>query len=180
MNLSIKDIRLVRIANGIMQKEFAELIGIPIGTWSNVERGFAKLHAEVGAKAVSALKELGCDFSVLDGDNPLFRERAYCKKPRNKEQTEEVIDVKEESVQLVDMVNHPSHYADRKFEVIDVMEDTMNEEQYIGYLFGCTFKYLTRWDKKGTPEQDLKKAHWYLNKLITAVERKNIEQQEGA
>jgi hypothetical protein len=71
---------------------------------------------------------------------------------------------------FVDMVNHPTHYANRRFEVIDVMEDTMTEEQFQGYLLGCAYKYLSRWDKKGTPEQDLKKARWYLDKLITRVE----------
>jgi len=35
----------------------------------------------------------------------------------------------------------------------------------LGYLDGCTTKYVARWRKKGTPVLDLKKALQYLNKL---------------
>lgn len=69
----------------------------------------------------------------------------------------------------VDMVNHPTHYANRSYEVIDVMKDTMSPERFKGYLEGCVLKYMMRWDKKGTPLQDAQKAQWYLNKLIETI-----------
>lgn len=69
----------------------------------------------------------------------------------------------------VDMVNSPSHYADRQFEVIDVMKDTMPRERFIGYCEGTVIKYLMRWDKKANPAEDLDKAKWYLNKLIETI-----------
>lgn len=75
--------------------------------------------------------------------------------------------------QQSDMVNNPNHYANRQFEVIDVMKDTMTEERFKGYLEGCVTKYMMRWDKKGNPLQDLKKAQWYLNKLIKTIEGEN-------
>jgi hypothetical protein len=68
-----------------------------------------------------------------------------------------------------DAIN-PSHYKDRKYEVIDVMQDTMSKEQFIGYLAGCSIKYIMRYDKKDNPLQDLQKCKWYLEKLIETIE----------
>lgn len=70
---------------------------------------------------------------------------------------------------LTDNVNRPNHYAERSYEVIDVMKDTMTIERFIGYLEGCVIKYMMRWDKKENAEQDLKKAQWYLNKLVNTI-----------
>lgn len=72
-----------------------------------------------------------------------------------------------------DMVNHPPHYNAGKYEVIDIIEDTMESVQYIGYLWGNILKYLHRWPRKNGIE-DLKKAQWYLNKLITVLEKNSI------
>ena len=71
----------------------------------------------------------------------------------------------------VDMVNKPPHYADRKIEVIDVMEDTMTHEGYKGYLEGAIIKYIMRFKVKENPLQDLKKARWYLDQLIKKLEQ---------
>ena len=68
----------------------------------------------------------------------------------------------------VDLVNQPAHYKSGKFECIDVLEDTMPEEAYLGYLQGNVTKYLWRWRDKGGV-QDLQKAQWYLNKLVEKV-----------
>lgn len=35
----------------------------------------------------------------------------------------------------------------------------------LGFLEGNASKYLARWDSKGTPEQDLKKARHYIQKI---------------
>ncbi|MGI5927772.1 MAG: DUF3310 domain-containing protein [Thermacetogeniaceae bacterium] len=64
-----------------------------------------------------------------------------------------------------DMVNHPSHYADKKIEVIKYIEDTLTPEQYEGYLAGNILKYVSRYRKKNGTE-DLEKARVYLNWLI--------------
>ena len=64
-----------------------------------------------------------------------------------------------------DMVNHPAHYNNGKIEVIDKIEDSLNGPAFIGYLWGNILKYMNRWPHKGGL-QDLKKAEWYLNKLI--------------
>ena len=66
------------------------------------------------------------------------------------------------------MVNHPPHYQSEKgVECIDAIEAAMTTEEFRGYLRGNCLKYLWRAEKKGR-EEDLKKAAWYLNRLITS------------
>jgi hypothetical protein len=45
----------------------------------------------------------------------------------------------------------------------------MPPEQYFGYLKGNVMKYLWRYDYKEKPVEDLRKADWYLNRLIDAL-----------
>lgn len=73
-----------------------------------------------------------------------------------------------------DMVNHPSHYkAKNGMEVIDVIEAfTANLSGYEATHTGNVIKYICRWKEKNGLE-DLKKAQWYLNRLI-----KNIEENK--
>ena len=70
-----------------------------------------------------------------------------------------------------DMVNHPSHYkAKNGMEVIDVIEAfTANLEGYEATHTGNVIKYICRWKEKNGLE-DLKKARWYLNRLIENIE----------
>lgn len=46
----------------------------------------------------------------------------------------------------------------------------MTAEEFKGYLKGNILKYLIRYKHKGCPDVDLKKARWYLDKLIGEVE----------
>ncbi|CDQ39520.1 DUF3310 domain-containing protein [Virgibacillus salexigens] len=72
---------------------------------------------------------------------------------------------KEES----DNVNHPDHYQG-KTEVIDIIEQATEGLQGINAVCtGNVIKYVMRFQKKGGVE-DLKKAQWYLNKLIGGYE----------
>jgi hypothetical protein len=43
----------------------------------------------------------------------------------------------------------------------------MTPEAFKGYLKGNTLKYLWRYERKGKSIEDLKKAEWYLRKLIS-------------
>ena len=67
-----------------------------------------------------------------------------------------------------DEVNHPAHYNDGKIEHVDYAEDR-------GWLVhGCLYnasKYIHRAGKKGPMLTDLKKARWYLDRLITKTEQ---------
>ena len=71
----------------------------------------------------------------------------------------------------LDMVNHPKHYkAKNGMEVIDVIEAfTANLEGYEATHTGNVIKYICRWKEKNGLE-DLKKALWYLNRLIKNIE----------
>lgn len=66
-----------------------------------------------------------------------------------------------------DNINHPGHYQSANgLEVIDAIEAFT--EGLVGMEAVCTanaLKYICRWKKKNGVE-DLKKAVWYLNKLI--------------
>jgi hypothetical protein len=68
-----------------------------------------------------------------------------------------------------DNVNNPSHYGQGKIEAIDYISDFLTKEEYQGYLRGNIAKYLHRFPYKNGIE-DLKKARWYLERLIEEVE----------
>lgn len=64
---------------------------------------------------------------------------------------------------MADAVNHPAHYDVGKIEVIDFIED-----QRLGFHEGNVVKYLCRAPHKGNELEDLKKALWYLNRLVAS------------
>lgn len=71
---------------------------------------------------------------------------------------------------VVDVVNSPPHYKTGGIEAIEGIEASMGPEAYAGYLKGSVMKYLWRYEKKGKPLEDLKKARWFLDRLIQKVE----------
>lgn len=68
-----------------------------------------------------------------------------------------------------DAVNHPSHYTSGGIECIAAIKASMSAEEYRGYLKGNVMKYLWRYESKGKPAEDLKKAKVYLDWLINEV-----------
>lgn len=65
-----------------------------------------------------------------------------------------------------DMVNNPPHYKQGEIECIDAIKAaTSGLGGFEGYLAGNCLKYLWRWKHKNGIE-DLKKARWYLDRLI--------------
>ena len=69
-----------------------------------------------------------------------------------------------------DPVNSPNHYKQGNRETIEVIKDYMTSDEFSGYLKGNIIKYVARFKFKGNPLQDLKKASWYLDKLIKETE----------
>ena len=67
-----------------------------------------------------------------------------------------------------DNVNSPSHYTSGKTEVIDIIEDAVKDapSNIYGMLQGQVLKYMLRVWLKDNPLEDLKKAQWYLERLI--------------
>jgi hypothetical protein len=74
------------------------------------------------------------------------------------------------AIAQADAVNSPAHYNQGGIEAIEGIEASMVPEAYAGYLKGNIMKYLWRYEKKEKPVQDLKKARWYLDRLISALE----------
>ena len=69
-----------------------------------------------------------------------------------------------------DVVNHPMHYNSGKIEVISIIEDQLTPDEFRGYIKGNILKYITRERHKNGLE-DLKKARWYLDRLIKKMEK---------
>lgn len=68
--------------------------------------------------------------------------------------------------QSTDVVNHPSHYTNGKVECIDAIESaTVGKTGIEAVCVANVIKYLWRYEDKNGLE-DIKKAQWYLNKLI--------------
>ena len=74
-------------------------------------------------------------------------------------------------VEEKDMVNHPDHYNKGGIETIDAIESALGEEGSKFYHTGNVLKYMWRWQYKNGIE-DLKKARWYLDRLIRNLEMK--------
>lgn len=83
--------------------------------------------------------------------------------------------IKEEIVANVPMdnVNHPKHYQlPNGLEAIDIIDAaTRNLNGTAAVCTGNALKYILRWPNKNGVE-DLKKARWYINHLIDALEPK--------
>jgi len=64
-------------------------------------------------------------------------------------------------------VNHPPHYGgkDNSYETIKVIE-----AWGLNFNLGNAVKYISRADKKGNNVEDLRKAAWYLEREIKALE----------
>jgi hypothetical protein len=63
-----------------------------------------------------------------------------------------------------EMVDHPDHYNQGRIEVIDAIEDWD-----LNFCEGNVVKYVARHRHKNEPLEDLKKAKWYLERLISAL-----------
>lgn len=67
---------------------------------------------------------------------------------------------------MLKTVDHPAHYNTGRIEVIDAIEDWK-----LDFHAGNVIKYLTRAPHKGNELEDLKKAQWYLTRLIELKEK---------
>lgn len=65
---------------------------------------------------------------------------------------------------VMETVNHPVHYNQGKIEVIDAIEDWK-----MGFNDGNAIKYIARHRAKGRPQEDLRKALWYIARELQTV-----------
>lgn len=73
-----------------------------------------------------------------------------------------------------DLVNHPNHYTSGGIECIDAIAASMTPIEYAGFLKGQILKYVWRYRLKGKLTQDLKKARFYLDRLIQETEKEEV------
>ena len=66
------------------------------------------------------------------------------------------------------LVHRPPHYNQGGMEAIDYIKQQLGDG-IVDYCEGNVLKYLHRWRFKNGL-QDLKKAQWYLNKMIVEQE----------
>lgn len=88
---------------------------------------------------------------------------------------------KADTAKIKDNVNHPQHYQSKSgLETIDVIE-AFTEGLVGGEATntGNVLKYMCRWKSKNGLE-DLKKARWYLDRLIGIVEKHDEEMRKLA
>lgn len=71
---------------------------------------------------------------------------------------------------MTDDVNHPTHYTGRNIghECIDIT-------QYQTFCTGNVIKYLWRYENKGTPLEDLRKARWYAHRAHMMQETVDLD-----
>lgn len=91
-----------------------------------------------------------------------------------KDTLEEAIQILEglEGLARREAVNHPEHYNKGKIEVIDAIEDWG-----LDFNAGNVVKYIARYRYKSDQIEDLKKARWYLDRLIEGLENVGNENQ---
>ena len=67
---------------------------------------------------------------------------------------------------MTDPVNNPSHYNQNGIEVIDVIETYAKED----FRLANVIKYVCRSGYKGNQVQDLRKAQWYLERVLAELD----------
>lgn len=71
-------------------------------------------------------------------------------------------------------VNHPHHYnASNGIECIDALDacvSTYTKPVHATYVWNV-IKYLWRAPLKGRYDEDIKKAKWYLDRLVSCLDR---------
>ena len=78
-----------------------------------------------------------------------------------------------DSTEENDPVNRPSHYTAGGIECLDAIAASMTPTEYAGFLKGQILKYVWRYRLKGKPAEDLKKARFYLDRLIEITEKES-------
>ncbi|CAI1022252.1 DUF3310 domain-containing protein [Serratia ficaria] len=75
-----------------------------------------------------------------------------------------------------DNVNHPSHYTQAGIECIDAIAAATSGKTGIeAVCVANVIKYLWRYELKNGVE-DVKKARWYIDRLISEMEKANDDE----
>ena len=108
----------------------------------------------------------------IDEATPQDWDELRKKHPAILEKYEKLVEEECGGVTPSDVVNNPHHYNAGRIECIEAIKESMSRDAFRGYLKGNCIKYLWRYEykEKDKPTQDLEKAQWYLNLLISEVE----------
>lgn len=68
-----------------------------------------------------------------------------------------------------DPVNKPKHYTEHPSGV-----ECITITEHMSFNLGNAIKYIWRADLKGNPEEDLKKAIWYIDRELKRYEQLNL------
>lgn len=82
---------------------------------------------------------------------------------------------------MYDPVNHPKHYTSSGgIECIDAIESCLStyKNPTHGWLVGQVIKYLWRAPLKGNYREDICKAQFYLNRLVTSFGLRNVKKDD--
>lgn len=92
----------------------------------------------------------------------------------NSEGTDDEKKIEHEEEKTEDMVNHPSHYTSGGVECIDAITSALSkyDDPVDAWLVGQVIKYLWRAPLKGKYDEDIKKAQFYLNRLVEKIDKK--------
>jgi len=74
-----------------------------------------------------------------------------------------------------DLVNSPPHYTQGRIECIDAIESALGLDGFIAFLQGQVLKYTWRLGRKGPAEVDARKAAWYQERLVAALQERERE-----
>ena len=103
---------------------------------------------------------------------PVPEGRQVCPKCEQKYDPYEFFSAERKNSTMNDSVNHPAHYTAGGVECIDAIRAAVvNKPPYEAWLTGQIIKYVWRYNFKNGLE-DLKKAGFYLDRLIKEKEEK--------
>lgn len=78
---------------------------------------------------------------------------------------------------MADMINHPPHYTQGKYETLDIILDvTKHLPGNQAVLVGKVIKYMSRYHFKNGRE-DVEKARFYINKLLNLLEDEEMAKE---
>ena len=73
---------------------------------------------------------------------------------------------------MIDKINNPQHY-NKNGTAIECADYIQSHQ--MGYFEGNVIKYITRFKYKENSLDDLKKARWYIDRLIKIEEAKDVK-----
>lgn len=142
----------------------------------DTEKGVIMNNERKMSILLNTIEQMACDAEdkgEIDFGLRLTVEDAYalCHAASHTDNTPDIREVVEKYGEdaKADPVNRPAHYTSGGIECIDAMQAAFGDEAVKDFCLCNAFKYLWRHRQKNGVE-DLKKARWYLNRLITAME----------